>query len=54
MGNVLVKDLPIWLQDIIRKKLGNRMGRDGVNQMMSGTLDDVTAVIEANYLKGKE
>ena len=51
MGNVLVKDLPMWLQDIIRKKLGNRMGRDGVNQMMSGTLDDVTDVMEYTNLR---
>lgn len=53
MGNVLVKDLPVWLQEIIRKKLGNRMARESVDQMMDGTLDDVTDVMDTN-LKGKE
>lgn len=46
MDNINVKDLPEWLQKIIRKKLSDRMSAPDMECLMNGTVGEITAVIE--------
>lgn len=43
---IMVSELPTWLQEIIRKKLQQRMSREHINQYMTGTLDAVSGIME--------